>query len=899
MTRQSDRPDHRRLPDRIRRALHLRRESGAPPGDDVDVEIRFHLETRIEELTAEGHDPAQARRVATEEFGDIDTARRALSRVDEKRERSTRRVEWLGGLRRDVAYGWRKLRSSPGFAAAAVLTLALGIGATTAIFSAVHAVLLRPLPFPEPDRLVKVWETSPEGLTTNVVSSGNYLDWREETGSFAELGAHSWLFGMTLTRDDGEPVRLGVTRFTPSALAALAPAPVLGRLPSAAEGEPGAEPVAVIGHRLWRDHLGGDPGVVGRPIRLDGQPYTVVGVMPPSFDYPDPKVDVWRAMAFDAEDAEKRESHQWNVVGRLAAGVPLAQAQAELDALAERLERAYPEAMTGWGVNVVPLRDSLVGEVRTLLWVLMGVVGVVLLLTCVNLANLLLARATAREREIAVRGALGAGRRRLVRQLLVESLLLGVLGGGLALAVIAFGLDALVALAPPDIPLLDGVRIDPVVLGFAGATTLLATLLFGLIPALRATSSSPSDTLRGSRGSAGGARRLRAGLLAGEVALAVVLVVGAGLLLRSMARLNAVDPGLDPENVLMVPIDVSNPRYRQSAGQVDQFFRTLLDQVRAMPGVVDAAGTTEPPLLGYAMTFSYQIEGRPARTPSGREDDERLMAITPDFFRTLDIPILAGRPIDDTDRTGTDPVAVISRTLADKQWPEGDALGSRIRFREGMPWIEIVGIVDDARIDGLDQDAAPFLYIAFAQKPWNWMSWLALTIRTEGDPTALTPVLRRALLELDPTIIPETVTTLEEQFAESTARRRFATQLLGAFAALALVLGALGIYGLLAYSVAQRRQEIGIRMALGAEPSRVARGVVGDALRIAAIGAVIGAGAALGLTRVLTSLLYQVEPTDPAVFGASVAMLMALAAGAAWLPARSATKVEAAEVLSE
>lgn len=907
-----------KLPDRAKRVLHLRREAGAPVSEDVETEIRFHLESRIEELEAGGHDRAEARRLAMEEFGDMEVARRALSRESARRERSARRAEWAEQLRRDVVYGWRKLRSSPGFAAAAVLTLALGIGATTAIFSTVHAVLLRPLPYPDPAELVRVWETSPEGSRTNPVSSGNYMDWREQATSFEMLGAHSWLFGTTLTGDDA-PVRVNAVRIAPSALRALGPTPVAGRSFTAADGEIGAEPVVLLSHALWQQRWGGDPDVIGEAITLDAEPYTVVGVLPSGFDYPSPEVDVWRPLRLDADDRENRRSHQWTVVARLDDGVTVERAQAEMDAVAARITEAHPRHMTGWGVNVVPLRDDITDDVRSLLWVLMGVVGVVLLLTCVNLANLLLARATARERELAVRGALGAGRGRLVRQLLVESLLLGALGGGLGLAVLAIGLDALLALAPPDIPLLDDVRVDPVVLGFALSTTLLATLLFGLVPALRATATASTDTPRsggrgarkgrarsglavrlGVRGGTGGPAhgRLRAGLLVAEIGLAVVLVVGAGLLLRSMARLNAVDPGLDPENVLVGFVDLGSPRYPASEDHI-AFFQSLLDRLRAAPGVVDAAGSTEPPLGGYEMTFSYQIEGRPASTPSGREEDERLFAVTPGYFETMGIPIIEGRGIEPADRMGSRPVVVISQALVAKQWPDSDPVGARIRFSEDAEWLEIVGIAGDARLDGLDRDAPPAIYIAFDQKPWQWMAWLAVTIRTEGDPTSLVPTLRAELQELDPDVLPEMVTTVEGLYAESAARRRFAARLLGAFAVLALTLGAIGIYGLLAYSVAQRRQEIGIRMALGAEPGRVARRVVRDALTIAGVGVTLGAAAALALTRVLRSLLFQVEPTDPAVFAVAIAALLAVAAGAAWLPARNATKVRAAEVLAE
>ncbi|HUG40083.1 MAG TPA: ABC transporter permease [Longimicrobiales bacterium] len=881
----------KRALEEIRRVLRVRRPLGRQVERDVSEEIGFHLGSRVDDLMAAGLGRAEAERRAMGEFGDVAAAERALRRESARRERRARRTEWVRELGRDIAFGWRTLRTSPGFTAAAVITLALGIGATTAIFGGVHAVLLRPLPYPAPDRLVKVWETSPEGATTNVVSSGNYMDWREQTTSFSALGAHSWLFGMTLTGED-DPVRLRVVRITPSALDALGAGAVAGRTFVGAEGEPGGEAVAMISHRLWRGRFGGEPGIVGATVTLDGQPHTLVGVMPPSFDYPDPEVDVWRALRFGVADREQRRSHQWNVIGRLADDVPLERARAEMDAVAGRLAQAHPQHMTDWGVNVVPLRADMVGEVRGLLWVLLGVVGVVLLLTCVNLANLLLARATARDREMAVRGALGAARRRLVRQLLVESLLLGVLGGGLALAVLVVGLDGLVALAPPDIPLLDDIRVDPVVLAFAAGTTLLATLLFGLVPALRATAAAPGRALRSSRGSDGpGHGRLRAVLLVTEVALAVVLVVGAGLLLRSMTRLNAVDPGLDLENVLTAVVDIPWSEYGTSEEQV-AFYRALLDRVRAMPGVVAAAGTTEPPIIGYANTFSYEIEGRPASTPTGREDDERLAAVTPDYFRTLRIPILEGRAIASTDRADRTPVMVISESLARKQWPGGDALGQRIRFSADGSWFEIIGVAGDARMDGLDRPAPPVLYMAQAQKPWGWLTWLVLTVRTEAEPTALAPAIRDELQALDAAVLPERVATLDQLYAESAARRRFATVLLGAFAVLALVLGATGIYGVLSYAVARRRREIGIRMALGADRGRVARSVLRDGVLLAAIGLAFGLPAALVLSRFLESLVFGISTADPATFVAVPVTLLAVAALGAFLPAWRATRVD-------
>ena len=881
----------------IRRLLRVRRPIREHVDRDVEEEIAFHLESRIEELMDGGASPAEARRQAEREFGDVAGARRSLAREGRRTETRARRTEWLDALGRDVAYGWRTLRSSPGFAAAAVLTLALGIGATTAIFSAVHAVLLRPLPFPDADRVVKVWETSPDGSMTNVVSPGNYMDWRAQATSFTDLGAHSWQFGQTLTGIE-DPVRLNVVRITPSALRVLGIEPAMGRLFSEAEGEAGAESVALVAHRVWRDQLGSDPDVVGRTITLGGSAFTVVGVMPPSFDYPNPEVDVWWNLRHGPEEYQTRRSHQWNVIGRLAPDVPIDRARTEMDAIAGRVTQDWPQFMTGWGVNVLPLRDDLVGEVRGLLWVLMGVVGLVLLLTCVNLANLLLARATTRDREIAVRGALGAGRGRLVRQLLVESLLLGVIGGGLGLVAIVVGLDAMVALAPADIPLLDDIRIDPIVLGFAVGATLLATLLFGLVPALRATAAAPGAALRGAGGAgaaaAAGGRghgRLRATLLVAEVGLAVVLVVGAGLLLRSMARLNAVDPGLDPDNVLTLFVDIPWSQFGTPAEQVG-FYDQLLDRVRAMPGVVSAAGTSEPPVIGYGNTFSYAIQGRIAGTPSGREEDEILAAVTPGYFETMRIPVVEGRGFEPTDRADAAPVMIINQALARKQWPAGDAVGQRIRFDEDQPWFEIVGVVGDTRHDGLDQPAPPMLYMPQAQRPWSWMTWLVLAVRTTADPTGLVPAIRDQMTALHSAVIPERVATLNDIYADSAARRRFATILLGAFAALALVLGATGIYGVLSFTVARRGREIGIRMALGEERGRVAARVVRDGLLLAVAGLALGLPTAWLLARFLQSLVFGITTTDLATFAVVPATLLAVAAAAALVPALRATRVD-------
>lgn len=875
--------------------LRLRRTVVRQVADDVDSEIRFHLDSRITELMAEGLGRPEAERRALSEFGDLGRAKRVLREESARTERRVRRREWWSEIAQDVRYGWRKLWAQPGFAVVAILTLALGIGANTAIFSVVHAVLLRPLPYPASDRLVQIWEVSSDGDDHNVVSSGNYLDWRERVTSFEELGAYGWTFGVGLIGDDGEPVHVVGTTMTPSVFRMLGIEALHGRTFTPEEGEPGGGSVLLLSHGLWQQRFGADPDVAGRTLTLDENPYTIVGVLPPKFDFPNANVVFWLPRQFGEEDRGVRRSHQWRVIGRLRRDVTLERAQAELDAVAANLAEEHPQYMEGWGVNVQPFRADLVGNVRPLLLVLLGVVVAVLLVACANLANLLLARAMAREREVAIRGAIGASRGRLMRQFLTESLLVAALGGGLGVAAIVAGLDALIALAPADIPLLNDTRIDPVVLGFAAAATLLATLLFGLLPALRVTGTDLQGSLRASDERAGGARhaRLRSGLLVAEVALSVVLLVGAGLLVRSFMRLQAEDLGFDPDNVLTAMLDVPRSRYRETPDQVD-FYRRLLERVEALPGVEMAAGTAEPPVIGYNNTFSFAIEGRPSGDADGREDPVPLRAVTPGFFRTMGITLLRGRVIDERDRPDAPEAVVINAALARRHWPAEDPVGQRISFQgpEGPQWWEIVGVVGDTRHFGADRPGMPALYIPQAQKPWGWMSWLTIVARTERDPLAIAPGVKQALRELDARMPIERLTTMNSLYAESMARQRFAATLLGAFAALALLLGSVGVYGVLSYSVAQRTRDIGVRIALGARRSHVAATVIRRGVALAGVGVFAGIVGALVLSRFLESLVFGITTTDPVTFTGVPLLLLIVVALAAYVPARRATRID-------
>ena len=806
----------------------------------------------------------------------------------------------------DIRHALRLLAKSPAFTLATVGTLALAIGATTAIFSVVRGVLLEPLPYHEPERLVRVWEVSPQGEHRNVVSAGNYLDWRDRASAFESLGAHGGTFAIALT-GAGEPLTVGAARVTPSAFDTLRVQAQAGRVFNEEEGRQGGPPAVLISDRLWRQRFGADRAVLGRSVTLNDEPFSVVGVMRPGFAFPSTDVDIWIAQQFSERDREQRRAHNFAVIARVKGDHTVEGARAEMRALARQISDEQPAFMTGWSVNVLPYHDDLVGNARPLILILFGVAMVVLLVACANLANLALARAAGRVHEIAVRSALGASRSRIAKQLLVESLVQSAIGGALGVGVVAMMLPTLIAAAPADIPRLHDIGLDLFVFIFATGVTVLSALIVGLVPALRggwaAAGSQWHQALTASRLSGTpGAARLRGALLVAQVALALVLLVGAGLLVRSLIKLNAVDYGFAQDGLLALNLDVPAARY-PDVGAQSRFYERLLERVRALPGVAAASTTSGAPASAIATTFSFAIEGRPAATPSGREDPVPLRAVMPDYFRTLGIPVLHGRTIEPTDRQGALPVVVFNESLAKRFWTDG-AVGRRISFAgpEG-PWYEVVGVVGDTRDAGLDHPAPPAVYVPFAQRreQWGWLSWQTLVVRARPGlaPADLVPSIRFALSEIDPLLPLQSARTVSDLYAENTARRRFAMQLTAGFAALALLLGALGIYAIVAHSVAERRREIGIRLALGARPRTVLRQVVQSALGLAVAGAAIGAVSAFGLTRFLESLLFGVEPTDAATFASMAALLMAIAALAAWLPARRVMRVDPVKALRE
>jgi len=885
------RPGIRRL---FRLALYRRELSQR----DLDEEIRLHLELRARELERAGLSPEQASAEAQRRFGEMGEARRRLGAAVRRRDRHGTLRELLDDISQDLRYGLRSLGKARGFTVVAVLTLALGIGATTAIFSVVDGVLFRALPFADPDRLVLIWETSPAGEERNIVSSGNYLDWREQSSAFEELGTHGGSFGITLTGVE-EPVRVMGTSASPSVFRVLGAQAMLGRTFSREEEAPGSGNVVLVSHGFWQRHLGGRPDPTGRTVVLNGVSYEVIGVMSPGFRFPSPEVEFWLPRRFDADDRNSRRAHQWRVLARLRSGTSVDRAQAEMSGIAARLASAYPEWMNGWGVRVVPYRADLVRDVRPLLLVLLGAVGLVLLVACANVANLLLARAVTREREVALRTALGARRGRLLRQFLTESALLALLSAAAALMVLVFTMDALLAHAPPDIPLLQETRIDGRVLLFAGAITLGGLLLCGLLPAVRASRSDVQSTLRdtGSPFATRGHRRLRNGLLVFEVAVSVLLLIGAALLTRSFATLLRVDYGFNPDRLLLVGLDLPYARYQGSPAHL-AFGERLLARARSLPGVTAADLTTEPPIVGYNNTFSFVIEGRPRSGPDPREDPVPLRPVTPGYFRTMGVPIMQGRAFEERDRPGMPAVVIVNAVLAEKFWPGQNPVGVRLS-REGPsgPWLEIVGVAGDTRHFGLEADPEPALYIPYAQKPWAWMSWMSLMVRTSGDPMQLASGLRREIQSLDPDLALERVATIHDIYGESLARRRFTTLLIGGFAFITMTLGVVGIYGVLSYVMAQQRRDVGVRMALGARVGQVVRLIMAQGMALALAGVVLGILAALALTRLLSGLLYQTSPRDLATFVGVSLLLLGVAAVACWLPARRAARVDPVQAL--
>lgn len=871
---------------------------------EVDEEIAFHLEERARELASRGMDPAEARAQALREFGDVNEARAELEEMGRQRVRSARRSGWWSDLRQDLRYAGRALRRSPGFTAVAVLTLALGIGAATTIFSVVNGVLLRPLGVASPEQLVTIREWRPEQGEPprgrpGTVSPANFFDWREQASSFSSMSYFTqWPLNLT---GGGEPQEVQTQLVGPDFFSTLGVRPLLGRAFRPEEADPAGQPmvggdVAVLSYGLWQSRYGGDSGIVGRTIRVDDGPVTVVGVMGPDFRVLNQKPDLWIPLGITPGNRTTMGRFT-TVVARMRPGVTPEQASREMDRIARRLEEAHPEFNTGFRTWLTPVREEVLGEVRPALLVLLGAVAMLLLIASTNVANLLLGRATARRQEIAVRLSLGATRGRLVRQLLTESVVLSVIGGAIGLLAAVVGTRALVRSLPETVqlPRLDMVSVDARVLAFALAITLLTGILFGLAPALAASRSDLQGTLRGGRGSTGSRARvrLRDALVVAEVGLALMLLVGAGLLLRSFQKLQAVDTGMRSEEVLTMRMSLNAEPYRTREGML-AFVDRLFPALEGLPGVQAVGSIQFLPLGGAKSATSAWRSDRP-KPALGEEAGADIRMVGGDYFRAQGIPLLRGRVLDARDDAESAPTAVINETLAREQFPGEDPVGKRLTYNWGDDFdVEIVGVVEDVHETSLTDAPAPAFYLPLPQLPDGNLN---VIIRTAGDPMALAGAARAEVEKLDPNLPVASIRSMESVVSDASARSRLSSYLLAGFAASALLLAAIGLYGIISYSVAQRRGEIGVRVALGADRGRILRLVVGQGMLLTGAGLALGLAGAFVLTRLLRSLLFGVTTTDPVIFAAVPLVLVAVALAASYLPADRAARVDPASAL--
>ncbi len=794
-------------------------------------------------------------------------------------------------LRQDLHYTARTLGRAPGFTATAILVAALGVGATTATFSITDHVLIRPLPFPEPQRLVKLWQDqSYRGYSRMELSPANYRDWKRMSTSFEPMGAYRGL-SVNLV-GDGDPERLDGASLTAEVLPLLGARPALGRVFSAADDQEGAPGTLLLSHGLWKARFGGDPGVVGRKVLLDDEAYVVIGVMPADFHFPGRDSELWTAMRFKGPDFDDRTNCYIYGLARLRHGVSLEQARAEMRLVTAQLERAYPKENERIGATVIHLRDDVSQQARLLLAALFGAALCVLLIACTNLASLLLARALFRRRELAVRTALGAGRERLVRQLLTESLILAV-GGGLLGVLLAVAATPLVArLVPTSLPIAEVPAVDLRVLAFAALTTCLTGLGFGVVPALRACGDPDASGLReGSRAGVGGHReRLRSALVVAEVTLSVVLLVSSGLLIRALWRLHGVDPGFRTEGVLTLRTSLPMPKYEKTDRR-GQFYSQVLSEVREVPGVSSTAYISFLPMAMRGGIWAVEVPGQ----PEGPADSATasLRFVTPGFFATLGIPVRQGRDVSESDTRESPFVAVVSESFVRRYWPGQDPLGRRFKF--GFQERVVVGVVGDVRVRGLERASEPQVYLSYLQVPDGGLPWYApkdLVVRSSLDPGALVPALRRIISRADPQQPISDVRTLAEIVEAETAPRSVEVRVLGGFAAVAALLAGIGIHGLLAFAVSNRAQEIGVRIALGARSGDILALVLRQGVLLAAAGVALGVGLAYGAGRALEALLAGVSPRDAPTFLTAVGLALVMTIVGSLLPALRAVRVD-------
>ena len=862
----------------------------------VARELAAQLEDFYHEARGRGLDEPAADAHARAQIRDWDGLARAVRLADTRHarprlERLTNAIETTpGGLQMftdlvsDIRYSLRQLAKTPGFTLVAVLTLAFGIGATSAIFSVVNSVLLQPLPYPQPQGLMRVYEVVPQ-YGRFAVAPATFLDWRNQNTTFERLAVYG---GSTATVDIGAgPERLTGLTASWDVFETLGVAPALGRTFRQDEDAPGKDGVVVLSHGTWQRRFGADPGVLGRTIAMSAEPAVIVGVMPPDFYFPNREVEYWRPIALPAEPT--RGGHYLGVVGRLKPGVTPAQASIEMKSISERLALEYPDNSANETAEVISLHDQIVGPIRPMLITLFAAVFVVVLIACANVANLLLVRASVREKEIAIRAAMGAGRKRLVRQMLTESLVLAVAGGALGVLLAYLAITPIQTLSAGSIPRADDIALDARVLGFAFLLSVVTGIVFGLAPAWQASRAGLGAVLKegGRSSSTSGGRWMRNALLVAEVALSIVLLVGAALLLRSFSQITSVDPGFRADNVLAFRVALPQTTYPEAHNQIG-FFDRLLDKLRSTPGIESAGMVQSLPLRG-GYVLSFEVEGRPPAQP-GEDYSANYRAVSPDYFSTLGIPLKRGRALVAGDTAGAPMTAVVDEAFVQKYFPGEDPIGRGIDIGNGTDgFFRIVGVVGNVKYEGLDVTTDPTMYIPYAQDPFSTMWVLA---RTTSDPSVLIATARQTVRDVDAALPAFSITPLADVVSESVAERRFSMLLLVLFAGVALFLAAVGLYGVVSYTVSQRTHEIGLRMAIGAAPGSVMRMVVGGGMKLALLGVVLGIVAALGLANLVASMLFGVTPFDPVSYVATALVLLLVAALACFVPARRAMRVD-------
>ncbi|HEU0180051.1 MAG TPA: ABC transporter permease [Blastocatellia bacterium] len=795
-------------------------------------------------------------------------------------------------LWQDLRYGARMLMKQPGFTLIAVITLALGIGANTAIFSVVNAVLLRPLPYPEPAALARIYEKETDAAAPSErleVAPANFLDWRRQSRTLVEIAAWGQEEQALASQDHADSV---VAAFvSANFFSVLGVSPLHGRVFTSEEDKPGSDTVALLGYGLWQRRFGGDPNVVGQRVNLDGSQYTVLGIMPAGFQYPR-GAEIWTPLALNANQTQMRDAHFLQVIARRRPDASLAQVRVEMETIAGSLARQYPATNKHWTVNVVPLLEDEVGQARTTMLMLMSAVGLVLLIACANVSSLLIARGAMRRAEITIRSALGASRWRIARQLLTESVLLAGLGGGLGLLLALWGTDALLALSPSEIPRLQTARVDLYALWFTLAVTVLAGLIFGMLPALQAARIKLHESLKeGGRGASGSLanKRIFGALVVSEIALALIVLVGAGLLLNSFMRLRRVEIGIQTTNLLTVEVNLPSSRYRGKDYQAHRlnFYGQVIERIGALPGVAGVGAIDSLPLGGHERGWTFRKEGQ-TLAPSERQVAGFQIATT-DYFRAMGMQIRRGRAFAESDRDGSPQVAIINESFARQFYPNEDPLGQRIIIRNRPAASEIVGVVNDIRHFGPDKAPGPEMYVPYNQLV---VGAVPLVVRTTSEPEALIGAVRQEIRAVDREVAIGKVRTMTQMMSATLAERRFALLLLGGFAALAQLLAAVGVYGVMSYAVTQRTREIAVRMALGAQTSDALRLIIKQGMSLALIGVAGGLVGAFALTRLMEKLLFGVGATDPLTFIVIALLLTLIMLLACWIPARRATKVD-------